>query len=327
MFIVLKNKLVIVAAVLNFILVCLVIFLSLELTIKNKFMLPVLESEQEVEQKILILELFKPIDFTVDFFGMKYQGNSANMIDSNVLYFGAYEKDILFLMRDIMLSIGTDDSVFVDIGANKGQHSLFMSKYANVIHAFEPYERVLKDFRSHIKLNNIENIIIHPVGLGDKEEKITFFEPPENNLGTGTFVESYLEDKTKGGQMQIVTGDAALNDIDADRIDLIKMDIEGYEKPALKGLRNTLEVSRPFVVIEISIDPEIDIFFKSMDELKAAFPIDYGFVTFVKRIKNRKSGRYEFVSFNGDFSQQGFYNLVAYPEEKVTHIQLKRGTS
>jgi len=218
-------RLVVIATVLNIILVGLVIFLSLKLA-QTKASLQDTESESQGYFKVMVKEIYKPRDFTVDFFGMKYQGNSANLIDFHVLYFGAHEKDVLFFMGDIMLSMDTPDSVFVDVGANNGHHSLFMSKYAKVVHAFEPYPRILETFRSMIALNKIENIIIHPVGLGDKEEMITFYEPPEHNLATGTFVESYADDKTKGEQLQIITGDAALSEVGIDKIDLIKIDVE-----------------------------------------------------------------------------------------------------
>ena len=136
-----KNRLNIIAASLNFILVGFVIFLSLEL-VKLK---DVQQSVTTDPTDILIDKSKVPItpfDFTVDFFGMKYQGNSENVIDSHILHFGAYEKDILYFMRDAMLITGRTDSIFVDIGANTGQHSLFMSNYADVVHAFEPYQPV-----------------------------------------------------------------------------------------------------------------------------------------------------------------------------------------
>lgn len=315
-----NNRLIVIAACLNFILAGLVIFLSMELMELKKARQDETANTAEVVN-VVARELYKPIDFTVDFFGMKYQGNSDDLIDSNVLYFGAYEKDVLFFMRDVILAGGKTGSIFVDVGASNGQHSLFMSAYAGTVHAFEPYQPVLKKFNAMIELNNIDNIEIHPVGLGDEEEEIIFYEPPESNLGTGTFVQSYLEDKTEGSVLQIVPGDIALRDVDIARISVIKMDVEGYEKPALKGLRKTLEAARPFVVFEISIDPEIDTFFKSMDELLAVFPEDYGLVTFVKEMQNRISGNYRFVSFSPDFSVKDQFDVVAYPQEKVVHLQ------
>ncbi len=316
-----KPGFVITAAFLNFVLVIFIIFLSLEL-VSMKENMQELESIIKKNNSGLIKEFYKPVDFSVDFFGMKYQGNSANIIDNHVLYYGAYEKDILFLMRDIIKSMDTQDSVFVDVGANNGHHSLFMSKYAKTVHAFEPYQRVLDIFDSMIEINNIENIIIHPIGLGEKEEIITYYEPPDSNLGTGTFVNSYLSDGRSSEEFKITTGDSALYEYGINNIDIIKIDIEGYEKAALKGLNKTLQASRPFVFFEISIDPEVDSFFKSMEEIKEVFPERYGFINFVKEIENRISGRYQLLKFHHNFTTDTLeqYDLVAFPLEKLESV-------
>ena len=57
------------------------------------------------QEKQLVRGLFKPIDFRVDFFGMIYEGRSGNIIDDDILYFGASEKYILFFMRDVAESL------------------------------------------------------------------------------------------------------------------------------------------------------------------------------------------------------------------------------
>ena len=42
------------------------------------------------------LGIFRPVDFRADFFGLVYEGNSQNLLDKQVLCFGAQEKYILF---------------------------------------------------------------------------------------------------------------------------------------------------------------------------------------------------------------------------------------
>ena len=133
-------------------------------------------------------------DFTADLFGMRYEGNTGNYIDRGILYFGAYEKPLLFLMRDIMKSAYANQGVFIDVGANTGQHSLFMSHYSKEVHAFEPYEPVLKRFRRMVEINDVPNIVIYSVGLGNAHAKMPFHKPPDSNLGTGSFVKGFNPD-------------------------------------------------------------------------------------------------------------------------------------
>jgi hypothetical protein len=115
------------------------------------------------------------VEFKTDYYGFQYEGNTRDFIDYFVLYFGAYEKPILHFMRDVMESIYANQGVFLDVGANKGLHSLFMSRYVTGIYAFDPYEPVLEKFRRTIETNKITNIVIHPVGLGDEDAMLPFY--------------------------------------------------------------------------------------------------------------------------------------------------------
>jgi len=153
---------------------------------------------------------------------MRYEGNTGNYIDRHILYVGAYEKPLLFLIRDIMKSAFANQGVFIDVGANPGQHSLFMSHYSKEVHAFEPYEPVLKKFRRMVEINSISNIEIHPVGLGSAHAKLPFHKPPDSNLGSGSFVEGFKPDNSYFGELEIQVGDEALNKAGVQSVALIK---------------------------------------------------------------------------------------------------------
>lgn len=60
-----------------------------------------------------------------------------------------YEKASLLYLRDLLHDRGGE--VFIDIGANVGQHTLFMSKYARVVHAFEPWDVVRRSIEEKVK--------------------------------------------------------------------------------------------------------------------------------------------------------------------------------
>ncbi len=163
---------------------------------------------------------------------MRYQGNTGNYIDSHIFFYGAFEKPILFFLRDIMKSAYSNQGVFLDIGANTGQHSLFMSRYSKEIHAFEPWQPVIRRFQRMVEINQIKNIVIHPFGLGDENSKKPFFKPPDHNLATGSFVKGFIENNSYEGELEVQSGDDALAKAGVTSVALIKMDIEGYEKPS-----------------------------------------------------------------------------------------------
>ena len=261
-------------------------------------------------------------DFTTDLFGMVYEGNTGNTVDAWILNYGSYETQVLYFLRDIMRDTYSNEGVFLDVGANTGQHSMFMSRYAKEVHAFEPYAPVRGRFQRMIAVNRITNVMVYPVGLGSENKKLRFYKPPETNLGTGSFVEGMISGNGDHEELDIVAGDAVLKKANVGSVQLIKMDIEGFERPALKGLAVTLAQSRPIVVFELAIDPKQPILFKSKKDIQGVFPDRYEFLVF--KFWDFYTGFYELTDLDAlvRFDVPSHYNAVAYPIEKKGHIPL-----
>jgi FkbM family methyltransferase len=260
-------------------------------------------------------------NFVVDIYGFRYQGNTGNRVDAYIYYYGAYEKSELSLVREILTFL-TPRPVMIDVGANTGLYSLFASKYAKEVHAIEPFPPILSRLRAHIADNKIGNIVVHPVGLGEAEAELPFYSPPEANLGTGSFVVGFKsENRDEKLTLKVVAGDMYLPKVGITRVDFIKMDIEGYEKQALAGLRETLRRQRPIVLMEITIDPAFPHFFKSMEELRVAFPENYEF--FVLADRNPLTGAFQLEPFDPPFDRSLQFNIVARPAEKANAVPMK----
>lgn len=210
--------------------------------------------------------------FEVDFFGSVYKGNLNNYIDWNVYFFGAYEKFELFMLRALIK--GKLKPVFIDIGANIGHHSLFMSRYCGQVHAYEPYELVRKQLDLKIQHNNIQNIYVHKVGLGQEDCELDFFAPISENTGTGSFISTHDINNNKFfGKLQIVNADNHIANLGLDHIDLVKMDVEGFEKNVLLGMIETFKQYRPILFMEFSADTQHS--FYGVEEIMSLLPINY----------------------------------------------------
>jgi FkbM family methyltransferase len=259
-------------------------------------------------------------DFVVDFYGVRYKGNTSNLIDADLYYYGAYEKPELYLMRETLRSL--PQPVLIDVGANTGMYSLFAAQHAKEVHAFEPFPPILPRLRAHITENNISNIVVHAVGLGEAEAELPFYSPPEGNLGTGSFVPELKQgNRDEQLTLKVVAGDAYFPKAGITRVDFIKIDIEGYEKAALAGLRETLRRHRPIVLMELSIDPAFPHLFKSMAELRSAFPENYEFLSFGGR--NVRTGSYWLQGpFETPFDRPMQFNIVARPVEKAALVPM-----
>lgn len=259
-------------------------------------------------------------DFVADLGGVKYEGNTGDFLENQMFYNGAFEKPILFLMRDIM-SVGYGpNGTFIDIGANTGQHSLFMSRHAKAVHAFEPWEPVLKKFRRMIKLNGIENITIHAYGLGNESGKKPFYRPPSGEQLTGSFDKGFRSDNSYEGDLEIHKGDEAFEKAQIKSVSIIKIDIESYEKLALLGLQATLNRYRPIVVFELTIDASSPVTIKSNKELTKLFPDKYKFALISEK-SDPSTGTYLLDSIDAvNFAHAKQHDLIAYPLERGDSI-------
>jgi FkbM family methyltransferase len=246
--------------------------------------------------------------FTTDFYGLRYEGKLSNNIDFAIYYFGAFEKPLLYFMRDSLLAIAGRNGIFVDVGANIGQHSLFMSQYARHVIAFEPYAQVRTRMEYHIRLNAIGNIELHAEGLSDISGKSTFYAPTGHNEGVGSFDASTREKGNLAiGEYELIRGDDHFTANPPDSLHLLKVDVEGLEKPALAGLQCTLQLYRPVLVCELTYRKPLS--FRSKAEILDLLPDNYELFCLDRRYPDGRKSRRR----TGKARQSGHYALVEYP--------------
>jgi len=260
-------------------------------------------------------EMLKDYPFTSDLMGLKYKGNAGNYIERMIYFCGAYEKYMLNFLKHIVSKLKKDNLVFVDVGANVGNHSLFMSQYVKEVHAFEPYEVVRKSFEDNIKLNGIKNIKIHPVGVGDENAKIPFYAPTDFNEGAGSFVEDTRDENKLYSELEVVKGDEAFEKYGINKVDFLKVDVEGFEKKVFDGLKNNMRKNRPIVVFEL-LKATRDAF-GGFEGMKKTFPEDYDFLRFSKA--SRDGGSYKTAPFDYDAVYKR-KDVIACPIEKMGYI-------
>ena len=269
--------------------------------------------------------------FSKDFYGLKYKGNLNNNIDANVFFYGAFEKPLLFFLRDTLNALITEtpEAIFMDIGANVGHHSIFLSKFASQVLAFEPYPKVNMQFKQQIAHNNISNIQIFEIGLSDRRETLNYYAPTGNNEGIGSFDESSIgKGNTSYGKLELREGDQVIESDSWKNIKLIKIDVEGFEKKVIKGLKRTIEEERPVIVCEITYGQQLS--FVSIEELSSYLPQNYEILTFNTRKLDgskdkrkgslaKRSGFYELISLK-QWRSSGQDDIVMIPTEKSTII-------
>ena len=265
-------------------------------------------------------------EFIIDNYGYKYKGHTGNLLDDLIVLFGLWEKDQLFFMRDYLKNSGIAEPVVVDVGANTGNHSLFLSRCSAHVHAFEPYPPIIRRFQENLALNpHVKNITLHEVGLGAQAAELPFTEPITGNdaIGSFRFEGNKVEGRTTHEKkLKVVAGDEWFQKEVPGNIALIKIDVEGFEEAVLSGLRQTLVKHRPLLVIELSPPPEGSI--DSLAKLESLLPENYDFLTFTKSAKSHMNGQYVLSDYRplaaGLFRSGTQADVVAYPRERAAAI-------
>ena len=153
--------------------------------------------------------------------------------------------------REFAASICDYKRKCIDIGANVGLWSCELVNYFEHVITFEPVEEFLECLRKNVPKNNYS---IHQVALGRQESLIEMIID-KNNSG-----HSHVDQSTIGkGTIPLKT----LDSYNFTEIDLIKIDVEGYEEEILYGAEKTIKTNLPVLVVE-QRDHEYK---KSMNEL------------------------------------------------------------
>lgn len=165
-------------------------------------------------------------------------------------YFGVSEPD-LFRVYNEFLKPGM---TVVDAGANIGLHSLFFSRRvgeSGKIYAFEPSKMIFGRLMAHIRDNGVTNIESLCMALGAEHGSAEVVDDVEDT--SRTFLQSNLSDSGKASIVTVETLDAFVKLKRLERIDFLKIDVEGYESEILAGARGLLN-RQVIKVIQIELD-------------------------------------------------------------------------
>jgi len=188
-------------------------------------------------------------------YGAQFLFKTEDAIGRCIYKTGTYEKNLTdFVTQNIPFE---ENEVFIDIGANIGWYSIVMSKVLPAsckIFSFEPDPLNLEILQKNKEQNLCENIEIVPKALGKTAAQSTLYLYPDKNRGRHSMIA--LEQNQEKISIEVASLDDFLMDrkIDFTRIKFLKIDVEGFELPALQGAMKTLE-NVSYVLMEYS--PEI----------------------------------------------------------------------
>jgi FkbM family methyltransferase len=174
--------------------------------------------------------------------GLLYLDPVSNLGHS-ILSSGAYEPETVALFRE---HVHTGNVVF-DIGANEGVMSVCAVNLVGAsgrVVAIEPQSRLLDILEINLALNSSGNYkIVHGAVSDRDDEQVTVSLFAEGNTGASSIVRKYRwSEKTE--QVPTYTVERMAKLFDIDRIDFVKIDVEGFEPEVVRALHPLLIARR-----------------------------------------------------------------------------------
>lgn len=204
------------------------------------------------ELKLGLIKSFVKSDLVVKHgkYKFTYSGGGDR---GEILYHACWNKLFFEELDKIKNYIKPGDTV-IDVGGNLGFFVLILNELvgeSGKIYSFEPSKKLKERLESTISNNNLKNVTVVNLALGETEGSTTLhFNPKQTGLSS---IVSDFDGGSLSEEIQITTLDKFSKAIN-ERISFIKIDTEGYEPQVLKGAKELISRHKPIIYIELGGD-------------------------------------------------------------------------
>lgn len=190
--------------------------------------------------------------------GINFELDLREVIDSEMFYCGSREPKT---SRTLELICDPSD-VVIDIGANVGSHALPMAKLVGPsgrVYAFEPVPWAMDKLKRNASLNGFSNIVTEQVALSDEnlghvdmEFRASFKIGSAIGVDDKGRIDKGWWQECDHVSTEMRTLDSYVTGHDIRRVDLIKLDVDGFEGKVIRGARETLSRFKPVIIMELA---------------------------------------------------------------------------
>lgn len=164
---------------------------------------------------------------------------------------GSYEPNELTLLSRVL----EPGMTFLDVGANEGLFSLLAARRVGVagrVIALEPSPRELRRLEHNLALNRLGNVAVLPLAASDRAGKARLHVAEEAHPGQSTLGAFAYEIGEAGATVvELLPLDRVGERCPVERLDAVKIDVEGAEVAVLRGARRILAQHRPLLLVEL----------------------------------------------------------------------------
>lgn len=160
---------------------------------------------------------------------------------------GWYEPDTVRILSTLL----GPGMTFLDIGAAFGQYTLLAAGAVGntgKVHAFEPDPVSFDWLSGNVRRNRLSNVTAAQIALGDAAGVLDLYIGAPDNLGTTSLRRQYNY-SGRTARVDVMPLDRYLERVGLDRVDVIKIDVEGAESLVFRGAEKLL-ATRPAMIIE-----------------------------------------------------------------------------
>lgn len=164
-------------------------------------------------------------------------------------YWGQDRGDLRFLWK--VLRPG---DTFLDVGAFHGVYSVVAGKRVTSrgrVIAFEPSPRDRRRLQLHLRCNGIRSARVEPFAVSSKASETSFFQVVSGDPTRNGLKPPASEDSVARITVQAISLDQYLAEAGLQRVDVMKLDVEGGELEVLRGAAAMFEKFRPILICEV----------------------------------------------------------------------------
>jgi FkbM family methyltransferase len=180
--------------------------------------------------------------------GLRYELDISNATDHGA-YFGYADRGDDNLGKYIK---PTD--TIIDIGGNIGVRAMHFARLVpqGKVVTFEPDPDNFARLQRHLTINGLENVVARPYGIGPEEATHRLYQVVESNSGMNRII-TQGEDLSRFPykEVRVLPLSKGLEGSSVTKVDVIKIDVEGFEMEVLKGCAEILQRDRPVLFVEL----------------------------------------------------------------------------
>lgn len=192
--------------------------------------------------------------FFYNFFGLKSYLRFISIVYIRLVRANFFRKKYpeLFFLKEIVKK----NDVCIDIGANLGYYTTFLSKLVGKngkVFAVEPVPLFREILQRNIKKTKSDNTEIMPYALGGKEGRIKMGMPEKDGIihhGMTKVTDADSNEFVEYFEAEMKIPDILFAEIP--KIDFIKCDVEGYEQHVFSNMLGIIKSHKPVVQSELS---------------------------------------------------------------------------